>query len=241
MQATATGIGHVGLDGDHLKTRHKPLCRRAAALYAEADNTRGAVRHIFFHQGVVGVGGKTGEAHPSDLVVGFEEFRNGKAVFVVLSHTHVEALKPQVEQIGTHRGRARAKVTHQLCGGLGNKGPFLAEALGIGDAVIAVVGGAKTGEFLLLCHPVKATAVHDTTAHGRAVSVHILGGGMGHDVRAELEGTAEHRGGKGVINDKRNAVGVRRLGEKLDVQHVERGVCHRLAEHRLGVGTEGRL
>ena len=72
-----------------------------------------------------------------------------------------------------------------------------------------------------------------------AVAVHILGGGVGDDVRAPLEGAAVDRGGEGVVHDQGHAVGVGGLGELLDVQHRQGGVGNGLAEHGLGVGPEG--
>ena len=38
------------------------------------------------------------------------------------------------------------------------------------------------------------------------MAVHVLGGGMGHDVGAPLDGAAQHRRGEGVVHDERHAV-----------------------------------
>ena len=105
-----------------------------------------------------------------------------------------------------------------------------------------MIGGIRfrqTREFILVRFPVKVAAVHNHAAHGGGMAVHVLGGGVGHDVRTPLEGPAVHRGGEGVVDDEGHAVGVGRLGELLNIQDGEGGVCNGLAEHRLGVGPEG--
>ena len=153
----------------------------------------------------------------------------------------MQALQPQVQQEGILGGLDGPEVPHQLGRGLGDEGPALAELLGIGDAVIALVGGAQAGELVRVGHPVELSAVHDAAAHGGTVAVHILGGGVGDDVAAPLKRAAVHGGGEGVVHDQGHAVGVGRLGKALDIQHGEGGVGDGLAEHGLGVGPEGGL
>src|SRR5699024_6770081 len=161
-----------------------------------------------------------------------------QGVGAVTGHPDMEALQAQVEDKGVLRGLAAAEVPHQLGGGLGDEGPALAEPLGVGDAVVALVGGGQAGELVGVGHPVKVAAVHDGAAHTRAVAVHILGGGVGDDVGAPLDGPAVDRGGEGVVHDQGHAVGVGRLGKLFNVQHGEGGVGDGLAEHGLGVGAE---
>ena len=43
----------------------------------------------------------------------------------------------------------------------GDERPLLAKALGVGDAVIALVGGTQAGELVGVGHPVELSAVHD--------------------------------------------------------------------------------
>ena len=90
-------------------------------------------------------------------------------------------------------------------------------------------------------HPVKVAAVHDRAADVDRVTVHIFGGGMGHNVRAELNRTAVDRRGKGVVHDERHAVFVRQTRELFDIQHGDRGIGDGLAEHSARVGTERLL
>ena len=87
-------------------------------------------------------------------------------------------------------------------------------------------------------HPVKPASVHDGSAHGRAVPVHVLGGGMRHDVRAPLQRPAVDGRGKGVVHDQGYAVRVRGSGKLLNVQYGQRGVGDGFAKDGLGVGAE---
>ena len=69
--------------------------------------------------------------------------------------------------------------------------------------------------------------------------VHIFGGGVHNDVRAELKGTAEHGRGEGIVHDQRQAVPVGQPGKTRDIQHIHGGIGQGFAEHRPGVGPEG--
>ena len=61
---------------------------------------------------------------------------------------------------------------------------------------------------------------------------------MGDDVCTELKRTAVDRGGEGVINDERNAVGMSHRSELFDVEHFKSGVGKGFGKNRLGVGLE---
>ena len=79
-------------------------------------------------------------------------------------------------------------------------------------------------------HPVELARVDYGAAHSRAVAVHVLGGGVRHDVGAPLDRTAVDRRGERVVHDERHAVGMRGGSELLDVEHRERRVGDGLAE-----------
>src|SRR5699024_9501002 len=119
------------------------------------------------------------------------------------------------------RGLAAAEVPHQLGGGLGDESAALAEPLGGGDAVVALVGGGQAGALVGVGHPVKLAAVHDGAAQSGAVAVHILGGGVGDDVGAALDGAAVDRSGEGGVHDQGHPVGVGGPGKLFGVQHGE--------------------
>ena len=170
-----------------------------------------------------------------------EELGGLQGVFAVAGHTDMEGFQSQIQNVAVHGGRDGAQVTHELSGALGDKGSGLTELFGVGDAVVALVRGGKTGELVGVSHPVELAAVYDDTAHGGVVAVHVLGGGVGHNVRPPLDGLAVDGGGEGVVDDQRYAVGVGGSGEALDIQHDQGGVGDALTEHHLGVGAEGGL
>ena len=89
-----------------------------------------------------------------------------------------------------------------------------------------------------MLRPVEVSAVHYASAHLGRMAVHVLGGGMGDYVAAELERTAEDGGGERVVHDERHAVPVRDLRKLGDVEHHAGRVGDSLAEHALRVGAE---
>ena len=168
-----------------------------------------------------------------------KELRHLLGVFTVALHADVETFQPQTQVIGVLGSLNRAEIPHQLGGGLGDVGPLQTEALRVGDAVVALIRRTQAGELVGVLCPVKPAGIHNAAADGAGVAVHVLGGGVGHDVRAPLDGPAVHRGGEGVVHDEGHAVGVGGGGELLNVQYREGGVGDGLAEHRFGVGPEG--
>ena len=89
--------------------------------------------------------------------------------------------------------------------------------------------------------PVELAAVHDDAAHLQGMAVHVFGGGVDDDVGTEIEGTAEHRRGKGIVHDQGQAVTMGQGRDAFDVQHVHGRIGQGLAEHGLGVGADGLL
>ena len=92
-----------------------------------------------------------------------------------------------------------------------------------------------------MCHPIETARVHNGAAHRRAVAVHVLGGGVRHDVRSPLDGTAVNGRGERVVDDQGHAVGMGRRSETLDIENGERRVGDCLAEHALSVRSKRRL
>ena len=105
--------------------------------------------------------------------------------------------------------------------------------------MVAVIGGAQSGELVGVLGPIKVAAVDDGTAQSGTVTVDVLTGGMSDDVCTPLNGTAVNGSCKGVVDDQGNTVSVCDLGELFDIQNTECGICNGLAENALGIGTEG--
>ena len=231
----------MGLNGGQLELLHKGAGSFTAAGQTKADHAAAAIGQILFSQCVVGAGLQAAVIHIGHLGMAFEELCHSHAVGAVALHPDMQAFQAEVQHIGIHRGLHGAEVPHQLSRCLGDKGTLFAEAFGVSDAVVAVVRGAQAGELLGVGHPVELAAVHDGTAQHCAVAVHVLGGGVSHDIRAPLKGAAVDRRGEGVVHDQGHAVGVSSLGKLLDIQHGQGGVGNGLAEHHLGVRPEGSV
>ena len=152
----------------------------------------------------------------------------------------MQAFQTQIQQEGRLGRLGRAEVTHQLCGCLCDKCAALTEFFRIGNAVVAVIGSAETGEFIGMCQPIEIAAVYDTAADSRAVTVHVFCGGMGNDIRTPFDGTAVDGGCKGVVNNQRNAMCVCSICETLDIQNTQGGVCDGFAKDCLCIGFECR-
>ena len=239
MQHAGLGVRHMGGDGGQLQPGHELLRCGPAALDAKDDHAAGAVGQVLLGPLVELVPGQSGVLHPGDLIVALEVLGHCLGILAVLFHPQGQGLQPDVQQEAVMGGGDGAQVPHELDGGLGDVGPLQTEALGVGDPVVALVRGGQAGELVGIGVPVEVAAVHDGAAHREGMAVHILGGGVGDDVTAPLEGTAVHRSGEGVVHDEGHAVGVGRLGKLLDVQHSEGGVGDGLAKDGLGVGSEG--
>ncbi len=231
----------MGLYGRDLQVLHEAAGRLPAALQAEGDYAAAALRQVFLRQGIVFVSRQAAVVHIGYLRMRREEFRHRLAVLTVPLHAHMEALQPQVQDKGVLGALDGAEIPHELGGAFGDEGPLLPELLRVGDAVVAVVRGAQTGIFVRVGHPVEPAAVHDGSAHRRAVAVHVLGGGMGHDVSSPLKGTAVDRGGEGIVDNQGNAVGMGASRKLLDVQHGEGRIGDGLAEHGLSIVLKSRV
>ena len=93
----------------------------------------------------------------------------------------------------------------------------------------------------MVCFPVEVAAIHNASTDCHGVAVHVLGRGVGHDVNAEFNRTAENRGRERVIDNHRNAVLVGDVSKALEVQNLASRVCDGFAEEALGVRAESLL
>ena len=111
----------------------------------------------------------------------------------------MKAFQSEIENKSVLRWLNRAEVSHELSGRFCNKSAFFSETLGIYNAVVAVIGSAKSGEFTARL-PVEIARINDYSADLQCMSVHIFGGRMNNYIRPELKRTAVNRGGKGIID-----------------------------------------
>ena len=241
VQHAAAGVGHVGHDADQLEAIHELDGLFTTALDAERENAaREAALELLLGEFVVLVAFEAGVVDPSDLRVVLEELGAGESVFAVARHAEVKRFETNVQEECVLRRLDGTEVAHELCSSLRDVGA-LAESLRVGEAVVTRIRFGEALKTVVVCFPVKVAAIHNATADCHGVAVHVLGRGVGHDVNAEFDRTAENWGREGVIDDHRNAVLVGDVGEALEVQNLACRVCDGFAEEALGVRAEGLL
>ena len=231
----------MGLDREHLQAPHKGFRLFTAALNSEGHHTAGTAGHVLHRQVVIAVTRERRVAHPVYLGAVFQELCEGQAVCTVLLHAAVQALQAHVQKKCVLRALDRSEIAHQLGGCFRNKCPSVSEFLRISDPVIAFVRSCQSRETVRVSHPVKFSGVDDRASYRSAVPVHVFGGGMGHDVRPELERAAVYRSSKRIVYDKRNSVPVRRSSKFIKIKYGEGRVCDRLSEHRFRIRPESRF
>ena len=104
--------------------------------------------------------------------------------------------------------------------------------------MVARIRFGEALETVVVCFPVEVAAIDNAATDCHGVAVHVLGRGVGHDVNAEFDRTAENRGREGVVDNHRNAVLVGEISEALEVQDLAGRVCDGFAEDALGVRAE---
>ena len=153
---------------------------------------------------------------------------------------HMQGLKSEIQEIRIERRRDGSKVAHQMSSALRDVGE-LSERLRVGKTVIRLIRLHKPREFVGMLLPVEVSAVDDAAADLRRMSIHILRRGMGYDVAAEVERTAENRSGECVVDDERYAVLVGDLRELGDIQDDPGRIRDSFTEHALRIRTERLL
>ena len=188
---------------------------------------------------IVPVAGKTRVVDEGDLRLSLEEFGTGLCVLHVARHPHVQGLEAEIQIEGVLRGLHGTEIPHELARRLCDEGTFSSELLCVDDAVVGLIRCRKPRELVFMGHPVEAAAVHNGTAEGGPVAIHIFGGRVGHNVCAPLEGPAVDGCREGVVDDERHTVGVGDLCKEGDVKNRKGGIGDGLTEHRAGVVLKG--
>ena len=238
VQHAAAGVGHVGHDANHLEAIHELDGLFTTALNAERKNAaRETSLELLLGEFIVLIAFEAGVVDPSHLRVVLEELGAGESVFAVARHAEVEGFKTDVQEERILRSLNGTEVAHELGGSLRDVGA-LAESLRVGEAVVARIRFGEALETVVVCFPIEVAAIHDAAADCHSVAIHVLGRGVGHDVNAEFDRTAENRSRERVIDDHRDSVLVSDVGEALEVQNLASRVCNCFAEEALGVRAE---
>ena len=86
--------------------------------------------------------------------------------------------------------------------------------------------------------PIKVATVNNGAANSRAVTVHILGCGMGHNICSPLKRTAVHRCGKRIVNNQWHTVVMSGLCPTLNIKNNQCRVCNSLTKDALCIWSE---
>ena len=87
--------------------------------------------------------------------------------------------------------------------------------------------------------PRKRPAIDDDATNTGAVSANEFGGGMHDNVCPMLKGPAQIGRGKGVINNEREFMLVRNVGNSPDVEHIGLGIADGLPVEQFGFRRDG--
>ncbi len=228
------GVAHVHQALDQLERVVALLAAREPAMHPESHERAGAPVEVFLRERVMGAVGKGGIVDPGDARIVAQEFRHPPGILDM-------ALDPQRHRLDPLQQQERAQRRQHRTGGalidaaaardIGG----VAEVIGIHQAVIRRVRLAEHRETIGVLLPGEAAAVDDDPAHGGAVPAQKLGERVHDDVGAVRDRLQQDRGRDRIIDDERNAVGMRDIGQRRDVADVAGRVADALAEHRLGV------
>ena len=152
----------------------------------------------------------------------------------------MQAFQTQIQQEGRLGRLGRAEVAHQLCGCLCDKCAALTEFFRIGNAVVAVIGGAEAGEFIGMCQPIEIAAVYDAAADSCAVTWSMYFAVNGTIIRTYLMGRQLMGVAKVLSMMRGTPVCVCSICETLDIQNTQGGVCDGFAKDCLCIGFECR-
>lgn len=238
VEHAATCIGYVGHDSDELESVHELDGFVTTALDTEGHNAaRNSTLELLLGKSVIRIAFETGEVHPGDLRMVFEELGDLQSVFTVLRHAKSESFKTRVQKECVLRSLDAAEVAHELCSRLHNV-TLLAESLTVSETMVRRIRFGHARELVVMGFPVEVAAIDDSAADGHCMSIHIFGRRMGDDICAELERLAEDRRCECIVDDERNAVLVSDVCELLDVRDVAGRVRNRFTEESLGVRAE---
>ncbi len=185
---------------------------------------------------MVRMGRKRGMQHPGDRVVGREELDHA----VRVGHVALDPQRQGLDALQDVERVLRAHAGAEVAQALGPRPHVEGRrpiGLGVDQAVVAGIGQGHGREFVRGL-PLEPAAVDQHAADCDAVAAQPLGRRMQHQIGARLERPAEARRGEGVVDEHRQAVRVRDLGDLRDVQDLEAGIADRLAEHEARLGPD---
>src|SRR5579872_1427825 len=227
-------IANVYQPNDQLKRIVKGFAGLKPALDPKSEQRGRAPIQVLLNERIVRAFGEPGIVDPGDARVFAQEICNFARVFDV-------ALDPQCYSLDALQKQERIKWRqHRSHGSLVNTAGALdvglgPETLSIDQPVIRRIWIIEGWETACMLRPWEAAAVNDRATERRTVTTKEFGQRMNRDVRSVLEGLQNDRGCDRVVNDKRHAVAMCNLCQRLDVANITCRVADGFCKHRLGV------
>ena len=101
--------------------------------------------------------------------------------------------------------------------------------------MVGLIRAAESGEFIRIFTPVEIAGIHNGSAYGCGMSVHVLGRGMGDNVGSEIEWIAVNGCGKGIVHNERYLMVMGKLGKLFNIKHYQRRLCNGFRQYALSV------
>ena len=241
VQATGSGICHMGFNRSKLQILHEYGSSFSSTFQSERYHSTAPVWHVFLCSFIVFVRWKSRIIDISNLWVLLQKFCDSLSVLHVSWHTHMKRFQSEIQDKCMLRRLDASKISHELCCTLCDKSALFAELLSIGDAMIRIIRCTKSRELLSIGHPVKITAVNNSTAHSCTMAVHVLRRGMCYNICAPFNRTAVDRCRKCIVHDQRHMMGMGCLRKKLNIQNSKCRIGNRLTKHQLCIWLECRI
>ena len=239
MNHQALRIRDVCEQGENLQIVDEGKGLLLSALDVEGEDRSAAVREVLLIERVVRVICEGRVVHLLNLRVLLQELDNLQGVLDMALHAERQGLRTLQEQECVERGDCAALIAEQDCTDVGHESRRSRDVRK-GCAVVARVRIRDVRELAALL-PVVAAAVHNDAAERGAVAADELRCGVDHNVRAVLKRANQIGCAEGVIDNKRKAVLVCNLRNRIDVRDIGVRVAEGLNVDRLGVRTNCAL
>ena len=232
-------IRDVREDGEQLEFIDEAVRLLLSPLDVKGKDGDAAVREVPLVEGMIRMRGQRGVVDLRDLRVFAEEVDELQRVLRVTLHAQGERLEAVDEVECVRRRDGRARVAQNERAEVDDEGDR-AERIGKAQPVVARVrlGDVREPSRRL---PVEPAAVDDDAAERRAVSADELCRRMHNDIRAVLDGAQEVRRRERVVDDDGDAVFVRDLGDRLDVDEIGVRIADGLDVDAFRIRTDRRL
>ena len=171
----------------------------------------------------------------------FKEFSYCLSVFYVAWHAYVKAFKSKVQDECMLRSLNTSKITHKLSSCLCNECACISKFFSISNSVVTCIRSCKAREQIFVSHPVKLTAVYDTSANTSSVTVHVFCCCVSYNVCTPFNRAAVDWSWESVVYNKRNTVFMCNTSKFFNIKNSKSRVCNCFTEHGASIALESLI